>query len=67
LDAFHYLNADIALPADQTEDGAKARVGFDTPGRRGKLPDSFRARSAVAGQKIHPGMPEHHEQFRFHD
>jgi hypothetical protein len=44
---------------------AKAGVGLDAPGSLGKRPDGFTAGSTVVGQKIHPDVPQHHEQFRF--
>jgi hypothetical protein len=65
-EAFHDTSAGIALPADRTEDRTKAGVSFDTPGNLGERPNSLRAPSTVIGQKIHPDMPQHHEQFRSH-
>jgi hypothetical protein len=65
-ETFDYASAEIAVPANRTKDRVEAGISFDAPGSLSERADDFRARNTVIGQKIDPGMPQHHEQFRFH-
>ena len=65
-EVFRYLGSGIGSTADDgAKETAEVGVGFDTQGSLSERQGSFGAQGSVVGQKIHPGMSQYREQFRF--
>jgi hypothetical protein len=55
----------VSATDDTAKETTECRVGFDAASSFRERRGNFRAQGAVVGEKIHPGLPQYREQFRF--